>query len=99
MNESRADLPGWKILERGRADLAQGVLSTDTLLVAIAAGRLRAAGIEVPEPPPGLREPQFDLYRVLGETSDDPYFRYNSLLAELDSTLSALEAFARPERD
>ena len=98
MNGSRADLPGSGILERGRADLALGVLSTDALLVAIAAGRLREAGVQVPELPPGLREPELDLYRALGETSDDPYFRYNSLLAELDSALSALKSLARPGR-
>jgi len=44
-------LPGEELAETGLADLAQGRVSDSSLLVLIAAPRLRRLGIQVPEPP------------------------------------------------
>ena len=44
-----ARLPGADRVDRGLRDLTTGSLSTDALLVAVAAGRLRALGVPVRE--------------------------------------------------
>lgn len=86
-------LPGADRIERGLRDLKQGRLSTNALLVAIAAGRLRALGLSVGEETAFPGEPDLALYESLrGHPSGDPYFRYNALRRELDSFISCLEA-------
>lgn len=85
-----AGLPGAERVGRGLHDLAEGRWSTDALLVAVAAGRLRALGLAVPEEVP--EEPDLALYESLrGDPSGDPYYRYNALRRELDSFISCLE--------
>ena len=85
-----ADLPGAERIDRGLRDLNAGRLSTDALLVAVAAGRLRALGLSVPEGIPD--EPDLALYESLRDhASGDPYYRYNALRRELDSFISCLE--------
>ena len=46
----------------------------------------------MPAPARLPHEPEVALYQALAAESDDPYYRYNALRAELDSFLSALEA-------
>ncbi len=85
-----AGLPGAERVGRGVRDLIEGRLSTDALLVAVAAGRLRALGLAVPEEVP--EDPDVALYESLrGHPSGDPYYRYNALRRELDSFISCLE--------
>ena len=88
-----AGLPGAQRLERGLHDLARGRRSTNALLVAVAASRLRDLGLPVPEGHALPDEPDLALYESLrGHPSGDPYFRYNALRRELDSFISCLEA-------
>ena len=85
-------LPGAARHERGIRDLQAGRLSTDALLVAVAAGRLRELGLSVPEDSALPNEPDLALYESLrGHPTGDPYFRYNALRRELDSFISCLE--------
>ena len=87
-----AGLPGAARLERGIHDLKQGRLSTDALLVAVAAGRLRDLGLSVSEDTALPDDPDLALYESLrGHPTGDPYFRYNALRRELDSFISCLE--------
>lgn len=89
-----ARLPGADRVDRGLHDLIEGRLSTDALLVAVAAGRLRALGLAVPQDVP--EEPDLALYESLRDhPSGDPYYRYNALRRELDSFISCLEARRR----
>lgn len=85
-------LPGAERIERGLADLQRGRRSLEALWLAAAAGRLRSLGLPVPAPAQLPREPELALYEALGGESDDPYYRYNAMRAELDSFLAALEA-------
>ena len=86
-------LLGAERVERGLADLQLGRRSLEALWLAAAAARLRSLGLPVPAPARLPHEPEVALYQALGAESDDPYYRYNALWAELDSFFSALEAW------
>ncbi len=91
-------LPGAERLERGIHDLKARVLSTNALLVAVAAGRLRDLGLEVPEGRALPDEADLALYESLRDhPTGDPYFQYNALRRELDSFISCLENRRRRE--
>ena len=93
MKADLAGLPGAERVRRGIRDLKQGRLSTDALLVAVAAGRLVDLGLPVPEAAALPDEPDLALYESLrGHPTGDPYYRYNALRQELDSFISCLEA-------
>ena len=87
------DLTGLPAAERilqGLRDLEAGVSTTNALLVAVAASRLRALGLPVPMKVP--TEPDLAMYESLRDhPSGDPYYRYNALRRELDSFISCLE--------
>lgn len=81
MDARQALLPGQDLVERGLGDLARGCESEASLLVAMAAARLRALGYDVPdggEPRPGHR-----LYEPLAEKTDDAHSRYNALIGRM----------------
>lgn len=83
-------LPGAELITAGLRDAAQGRTSTASLLVEIAAPRLRALGL--PVPPSGSGEAELRLYDELGRTgAPDPYGEYNALLRRLTSFTRALE--------
>ncbi len=85
-------LPGGDRIEKGLRDLSRGQQSTEALLIAVAAQRLRGLGLDVPENAVLLAEPDLALYESLrGHPSGDPYFRYNALRHELDSFIACLE--------
>lgn len=84
-------LPAAERVERGLADLRDGRFSDEALWLAAASVRLRSLGLPMPAADLLPREPELSLYASLGESSDDPYYRYNAWRAELDSFLSALE--------
>ncbi|HET7172439.1 MAG TPA: hypothetical protein VFI18_12440 [Gaiellales bacterium] len=82
-------LPGAEIVEPGLADLDRGAVTVNSLLVSIAATRLRKAGLPVPEP---LPEPELRLYTLLaGEHGDAAHARMNSLVRRLVSFERAYE--------
>ncbi|MBI3268623.1 MAG: hypothetical protein HYZ53_06345 [Planctomycetes bacterium] len=91
--------PGEELIRRGLADLARGVESHESLLVAIGAPRLRRLGIPVP-PASGLPdEPELRLYRRLaGERPRCAHSAYNALVRRLVSFERALEGERARER-
>lgn len=86
-------LPGGDLVVRGLADLEQRRETAESLLVSIAARRLRAAGIPIPEPFP---TPELRLYALLAdEDADGAHGRYNALLRRLVSFERAVECVVR----
>ena len=71
-------LPGGDLVDEGLADLAAGRTSAASLLVSLAAPRLRREGVPVTNP---QRDPEFRLYRLLSSAAGDlGYARYNAHL-------------------
>jgi hypothetical protein len=82
-------LPGGDLVERGLKDLEDSRDSVEALLVSIAAGRLRGAGLPVGR---ALPDPEHRLYEKLAEADpDSAHSRFNALLRRLTSFESALE--------
>ena len=84
-------LPGGDLLAAGLRDLGDGIVSETSLLVSIAAPRLRRLGASIPELP--CAEPfEHQLYSLL-ETSRGAgaYSSFNSLLRRIISAARALE--------
>jgi hypothetical protein len=85
----RVGVPGAELVEAGLADLEDGVLSSEALLVSIAAPRLRAVGIPVRSP---LSTPEKLLYeRLAADHGDAAHSRYNALVRRLVSFERAAE--------
>jgi hypothetical protein len=71
-------LPGGAILDAGLADLAAGETTQESLLVSLAAPRLRREGVPIGTV---FRDPESHLYRLLSRTAGDlAHARYNALL-------------------
>jgi hypothetical protein len=83
------DLPGGDLVNEGLADLAAGRETESALLVALAAPRLTALGIQVP--PGGGARPSHRLYELISSQSDGAHSRYNALLARMVSFVRAAE--------
>lgn len=85
------ELPGAEIILPGLRDLHNGECNTiGALLVAIAATRLKEAGLDIPKDHL-VPEPELTLYALLQDERDDPYLYYNALLNRLNSFCNALE--------
>jgi hypothetical protein len=83
--KSDPSLPGEELVEAGLADLAQGRVSDSSLLVLIAAPRLRRLGIHVPDPP-FPRHCEHQLYARLDERlGAAAHSHYNSLIRRIVS--------------
>lgn len=81
-------LPGGDLIARGLADQAQGLETTEALLVATGAYRLNAAGIAAQSMP----QSENRLYAMLA--ADNPnaaHSRYNAMIRKLVSFERALE--------
>lgn len=89
MNAFPADLPGHDLVSDGLADLAAGRETEAALLVAMAAPRLRALGLDVP--PGGGEQPSHRLYELLAATDSNAHSRYNALVGRLVSFAHAAE--------
>ncbi len=83
------DLPGHELISEGLLDLAEGRESQAGLLVAMAAPRLRALGLDVPEG--GGERPSHRLYELLSEADRGAHSRYNALVARVVSFARAAE--------
>jgi hypothetical protein len=82
-------LPGGDLVAKGLEDLAVSSETVESLLVSIAAPRLRTLGILTAAP---LADPEHRLYeRLAREDPDSAHSRYNALLRRLTSFESALE--------
>ena len=85
-------LPGADLIGAGIRDMNAGRRSPQALLVEIGAGRLRDAGLNVPETQLIDSFPEHRLYALLA--ADDPdgaHGRYNALIRRLTSFERALE--------
>jgi hypothetical protein len=86
-------LPGADLVGQGLADLADGLLTEEALLVIAAAPRLRAIGLEVA--PATVDAPLHRLYELIASSgSVDPHSRYNALVARVVSFARAAERAA-----
>jgi len=84
-------LPGAELVEQGLADLAQGQVTDCSLLVLIAAPRLKRLGIHIPDL--ALPRPyEHQLYARLAERlGTAAHAHYNSLIRRIVSYARALE--------
>ncbi len=90
MHEVSASLPGHELVNAGLRDLAAGRESEASLLVAMAARRLRAAGVQVPDG--GEELPSHRLYELICERDPDgAHSRYNALVGRIVSFARAAE--------
>jgi hypothetical protein len=87
------ELPGAERVLPGLDDLQNGQPNTvSSLLVAIAATRLAAAGLDVPKAQLAA-DPELTLYACLQEQQEDAYLYYNALLHRLSSFCNAIELY------
>jgi hypothetical protein len=86
-------LPGAELVRQGLSDLASGVKSEFSLLMAVAITRLEPLGVRIDLPPDFQKfPPEHVLYEFLEEHHGlDAHSRYNSLLRRLNSFAHALE--------
>lgn len=89
MTPTHGSLPGHDLVLTGLEDLACGRETEAALVVAMAAPRLRALGIEVPDG--GGSFPSHRLYEVLAEGGDGAHGRYNALVGRVASFARAAE--------
>jgi hypothetical protein len=82
-------LPGSELVSRGLADLSAGHESEASLLVAMAASRLRSLGFEVPFVD-GIGA-SHRLYAMLAEGDGGAHSRYNALVGRVVSFMRAAE--------
>jgi hypothetical protein len=88
-------LPGETLIRDGVRDLRDGRLTIPAAVVSIAHARLRRARV-IPESMPAVSaDPERALYQLLRAENGDAYSRYNALIRELASFLSALDARTR----
>ena len=80
---SHADLPGAELIDAGLADLASRTETDASLLVSMAAPRLRSLGFDVPVP---FADAELRLYRRLAERHGAAaHGQYNALVRRLVS--------------
>jgi hypothetical protein len=87
--EQFAALPGYEWIRDGLADLVRGDVTVASLLVSMAATRLRGVGLDVPSP---IQSAERRLYELLHrEDQDSAHGRYNALIRQLVSFAQAAE--------
>jgi hypothetical protein len=84
-----SSLPGYELVRVGLEDLAAGRESEAALVVAMAAPRLRAVGLEVPAS--GAPWPSHRLYELLSRSGGGAHSRYNALVGRIVSFARAAE--------
>ena len=91
IRKSLTSLPGYDLVERGLADLAHNRITDFSLLVMIAAPRLRRLGLDIPNRD-FPRPYEHHLYARLEErVGTDAHSQYNSLIRRMVSFARALE--------
>jgi len=88
MKQVPTEFPGAELVQAGLDDLAVGRESEASLLVSMAAPRLRALGFDVPA---GAAEPSHRLYELLATRDDGAHSRYNALVGRAVSFARAAE--------
>jgi hypothetical protein len=89
MTTAESSLPGHELVRVGLADLAAGRETEAALVVAMAAPRLRALGIDVPAG--GGSSPSHRLYALLAQSGAGAHSRYNALVGRIASYARAAE--------
>jgi hypothetical protein len=80
-------IPGGDLVDTGLADLADGITSRESLLVSLAAPRLRREGVPVGRVEP---DPEERLYEMLAQSEGDlAHTRYNALRQQVVSFANA----------
>lgn len=82
-------MPGHELVSGGLADLTAGRESEASLLVAMAAPRLRSLGFDVPGV--ARQDASHRLYELLTERGEGAHSRYNALVARMVSFARAAE--------
>lgn len=85
-------LPGAKLIRDGVRDVLAARHTIPALVVSVAQARLAGAGVLPASAPVISADPERELYQLLRAEGGDAYSRYNALLRELGSFLSALQA-------
>jgi hypothetical protein len=89
MNKVAKSLPGHELVSAGLVDLTAGRESEASLVVAMAAPRLRALGFEVPAG--GGEQPAYRLYELLAGRDGGAHSHYNALVGRMVSFARAAE--------
>ncbi len=89
MDNPLTSIPGNELVSAGIADLAAGRDTEAAMLVAMAAPRLRAVGVDVPES--AITDPSHCLYAMINSTEDKAHSYYNALVGRIVSFARALE--------
>jgi hypothetical protein len=89
MTIAETNLPGYELVRAGLEDLAAGRETEAALVVAMAAPRLRAVGIDVPEY--AGSSPSHRLFELLSESGAGAHSRYNALVGRIASFARAAE--------
>jgi len=89
MQDIPSDLPGHELVSEGLVDLVAGRESEASLLVQMAAPRLRELGIAVPDG--GPERPSHRLYELLTERDGGAHSRYNAFVGRIVSFARAAE--------
>ena len=93
---SELGLPGADLIDKGLLDAAEEVETVESLLIAIAAPRLRREGVPVPRL--DVPDPELRCSRALEERHGDlAHARYNALLGQMTSFADACHLARRPE--
>ena len=91
-NFATLGLPGGEIVDAGLADLAADAVTVESLLVSLAAPRLRREGVPLGEV---HRDPEDRLYALLSESAGElAHARYTACLRQISSFADACR-FAR----
>jgi hypothetical protein len=85
-------LPGYELVSAGLTDLIAGRETEASLVVAMAASRLRALGVDVPQT--SVAFPSHRLYELLAGAGAGAHSRYNALVGRIVSFARAAERAA-----
>lgn len=90
-----AGLPGGALVDEGLADLAEGEVTVESLVVSVAAPRLRREGVPIRD---ALADPEERLYALVARTAGGlAHARYGALLRQVVSFADACRS-ARIDR-
>lgn len=91
------NIPGNELVSQGLKDISEGNYHSEyALLLFMAAPRLRYLGIHIPRDPRSKEtNPSHELYRLLENTTPDPYSQFNALQRRLVSFCNAMESVSR----
>lgn len=89
MASAESSFPGYELVRAGLEDLAAGRETEAALVVAMAAPRLRALGMEVPAGGGSL--PSHRLYELLSRSDAGAHSRFNALVGRVVSFARSAE--------